>query len=395
MIYYIQKGGELMKIINKAYKLRIYPNKEQSELINKTIGSSRFIYNYFLAERIELYETTKESSSYFKDCSKLAQLKKVEELNWLKECDKFSLETSLKDLDNSYQNFFRELKKGNSNQGFPKFKSKKISRLSYRTNCTNNGSGNNNIEIKHNKIKLPKLKWIRFRDGRDLSNISKICNVTISKTKTNKYYASVCVEEVVQEKETTGAMIGIDLGLKEYLITSDNEVIANPRWLRQSEEKLNKLQRNHSRKKKDSKNREKARLKLAKQHEKVSNQRKYFQQVLSTRLTNENQVICLETLKSSNMVKNHKLAKSVSDASWYEFTRQLGYKGTWYGRSVIKIDQFYPSSQLCSNCGEKNSKTKDLGYREYKCNNCGLVIDRDYNASINILNEGIRMLNKS
>lgn len=381
-----------MKTINKTYKLRIYPNKQQSQLIDKTIGSSRFVYNRFLNERIELYTNTKEYSSYFKDCSKLRQLKKMEEFNWLKDYDKFSLESSLKDLDNAYQNFFREVKKGNSNQGFPKFKSKKTARLSYRTTFTNNGSGNNNIEIKDNKIKLPKLKWIRFRDGRDLSNISKIFNVTISKTKTNKYYASVCVEEIIKEKETTGAMIGVDLGLKEYLTTSDNEVIENPRWLRKSEDKLKKLQRSHSRKKNSSNNREKARLKLAKQYEKVSNQRRYFQQVLSTRLINENQIICLETLKSSNMVKNHKIAKSVQDVSWYEFVRQLEYKGLWHDRQIVKIDQFYPSSQLCSECGSKNSKTKDLSYRVYECNNCGLIIDRDYNASINILNEGFRIL---
>lgn len=375
-----------MKTINKAYKLRIYPNKQQSELIDRTIGSSRFVYNYYLDKKIKLYSETKESFSKI-DCNNHCNRELKKQLLWLKDVDKFALTNAIYDLDNAYQNFFREVKKGNSNQGFPKFKSKKTARLSYKTTFTNN-----NIEIKDNKIKLPKLKWIKFRDGRDLSNISKIFNVTISKTKTNKYYASVCIEEIIQEKETTGAMIGIDLGLKEYLTTSDNEVVENPRWLRKSEDKLKKLQRSHSRKNKGSKNREKSRLKLAKQYEKVSNQRRYFQQVLSTRLINENQIVCLETLKSSNMVKNYKIAKSISDASWYEFTRQLEYKGLWHDRNVIKINQFYPSSQLCSNCGEKNSKTKDLDYRVYECNNCGLIIDRDYNASINILNEGLRIL---
>ena len=376
-----------MKTINKAYKLRIYPDKKQSELINKTIGSSRFIYNYFLNERVEQYKNTKESSSYFKDCKKLAELKKDYMFGWLKDCDKFALESSLKDLDNSYQNFFRELKKGNSNQGHPKFKSKKTARLSYRTTFTNN-----NIEIKDGKIKLPKLKWIKFKDNRESSNISKIFNVTVSKSKSGKYFASVCVEETIKPKESTGTAIGIDLGLKEYLTTSNNEVVQNPKWLRNSEEKLKKLQRSHSRKKKGSKNREKARLKLAKQYEKVTNQRRYFQQVLSTKLINENQVICLETIKSSNMVKNHKIAKSIQDASWYEFVRQLEYKGLWNDRNIIKIDQFYPSSQLCSCCGEKNIKTKDLNYRVYECNNCGLVIDRDHNAGVNILNEGLRIM---
>lgn len=376
-----------MKIINKAYKLRIYPNKKQKELIDETINSSRFVFNYFLNIRIKQYEEHKTSSSYFKDCSVLGSLKKETQFDWLKKVDKFSLETSLKDLDTAYQNFFREVKKGNDNQGYPKFKSKKTSKLSYRTNFTNN-----NIEIKNSKIKLPRLSWINFRDGRDLSNIVKIYNVTVTKTKTNKYYASVCVDECWIEKESTGSAIGIDLGLKEYVITSNNEFYNNPKFLRQSEEKLIKLHRSHSRKKKGSENKEKARLKLAKQYEKVTNQRRYFQHQLSTKLINENQVIALETLKSSNMVKNHKLAKSISDASWYEFTRQLEYKGSWNDRNIIKIGQFFPSSQLCSCCGEINKQTKDLKYRDYVCDSCGLEIDRDYNASLNILREGLRLL---
>lgn len=379
-----------MKIVNKAYKIRIYPNKTQSKLIDRTIGSSRFVYNYFLNERINKYKKEKELLTYNICSSMLTILKKEEDYIWLKEVDKFALQASLKDLDSAYSNFFKGVKNGNASKGFPKFKSKHKSKLSYKTTFSNK-----NIEIKDNKIKLPKLKWIKFRDDRDLSNISKIFNVTISKTRTNKYYASVCVEDIVQEKESTGTIIGIDLGLKEYLTTSDNEIISNPRWLRQSEEKLKKLQRNHSRKKKGSNNREKARLKLAKQHEKIYNQRRYFQQVLSTRLINENQVICLETLKSSNLVKNHKLAKSISDASWYEFVRQLEYKGVWNNRNIVKINQSYPSSQLCSNCGEKNIQTKNLNYRIYECNNCGLTIDRDLNASYNIREEGLRILNIS
>ena len=370
-----------MKIINKAYKLRIYPNKKQKELIDEAINSSRFVFNYFLNIRIKQYEEYKISSSYFKDCSMLSNLKKEVQFDWLKKVDKFSLETSLKDLDTAYQNFFREIKKGNNNQGFPKFKSKKKSKWSYRTNFTNK-----NIEIKNNKIKLPKLSWINFRDSRDLSNITKIYNVTVTKTRTNKYYASVCVDECWIEKEPTGSAIGIDLGLKEYVITSNHEFYNNPKFLRQSEEKLTKLHRKHSRKKKGSKNKEKARLKLAKQYEKVTNQRKHFQHQLSTKLINENQVIALETLKSSNMVKNHKLAKSISDASWYEFTRQLEYKGLWNDRNIIKIGQFFPSSQLCSCCGEINKQTKDLNYRNYVCDSCGLEIDRDYNASLNLAN---------
>jgi len=368
-----------MKTINKSYKLRIYPNKQQSKLIDGTINANRFVYNYFLNDRIELYNKNKETSSYIIDSKKLTELKN--ELVWLKEYDKCSFQNSLKNLDMAYKRFYNKITL------FPNFKSKKKSRLSYKTTYSKK-----NIEIKNNKIKLPKLSWVKFRDSRDLKNISKIFNVTVSKTKTNKYYASVCVEEQYSPKESTGSAIGIDLGLKEYAITSNNEFYINPKFLRKSEEKLIKLHRSHSRKKKCSKNKEKARLKLAKQYEKITNQRRYFQHQLSTKLINENQVVALETLKSSNMVKNHKLAKSISDASWYEFTRQLEYKGLWNDRNIIKIDQFYPSSQLCSCCGEINKQTKDLNYRNYVCSSCGLEIDRDYNASLNILKEALKIM---
>lgn len=373
-----------MNTVHKSYRLRIYPNKTQEKLIDKTIGCARFVYNYFLDYRINLYKEESKSCSYIDMNNLCTQLKRQEDYVWLKEVDKFALNNSLRSLDVAYKNFFKQ---GN---GFPKFKSKHKSKLSYTTTFTNN-----NIEIKDSKIKLPKLKLVKFKDKRDLSNIVKIINVTISKTKSGKYYASVCVEECIKSKESTGAIIGIDLGLKEFAIISNGELIKNPKFLRSSEEKLKKLQRAHSRKKKGSNNKEKARLKLAKQHEKIANQRKYFLQRLSTKLINENQVISLETLKVSNMLKNHKLAKSISDVSWYEFTRQLEYKGDWYDRDVIKIDSFYPSSQLCSSCGNKSDQTKDLSCREYICKKCGLIIDRDINAAINIREEGLRVLKYS
>ena len=365
--------------MNKAYKLRIYPNNNQKTLIDTTISCSRFIYNYFLDKRITNYKENKLSSTFFKDNKILTTVKN--ELVWLKNVDKFALQTSLKDLDRAYKNFFT------LGRGFPNFKSVKKSKLSYKTCFTNN-----NIELKDNKIKLPKLKWIRFRDKRNLSNITKIINVSISKTRSGKYYASVCVEEsdIILKKPTN--KIGIDLGLKEFLTTSNGDFIENPRWLRNSEIKLKKLHKSFSQKKRGSFNREKARIKLAKQYEKISNQRRYFQQRLSTKLINENQVICVETLKSSNMIKNHKLAKSISDVSWFEFVRQLEYKSEWHKIDFVKIGQFYPSSQLCSKCNAINKKTKDLSYRTYICDSCGLEIDRDVNASINILNEGLRML---
>lgn len=380
----------LVRVINKAYKLRIYPNKDQALQIDRTIGSARYIYNHFLSERIKMYAESAKSSTYFTDCSKLVLLKKDPNHQWLNDTDKFALESSLRDLDAAYKNFFRGLKESHLNTGRPKFKSKKISTLSYRTTFTNN-----NIALQSGKIKLPKLKWIPFKDKRDLSNICKIFNATITKSRTNKYHVSVCVEEVIQKKHTNVSLIGIDLGLKSYLVTSNNEVVENPRWLRQSEKKLKQLQRSHAKKKKGSNNKEKARLKLALLHEKIRNQRRYFQQRLSTKYINDNQVIALETLKSSNMCKNHKLAKSIQDAGWYEFVRQIEYKGKWHGRDIVRIDPFYPSSQLCSTCKSKNIETKNLGCRVYICKNCGLNIDRDYNASINILNEGLSILSKS
>lgn len=341
------------------------------------IGASRFVYNHFLSKRIEKYKNDGETSSFYEDCSNLTSLKN--EMQWLKECDKYSLQNSLRDLDKSYKNFFKH------GSGFPKFKTKRKSISSFRTTCYNK-----NIEIKDNMIKFPKLKWVKYRDKRDTSNVGKILNATITRSKTGKYYVSISTESIISVKESTGSVIGIDLGLKEYLVTSDSETISNPRWFRKSEEKINKLQSIYSRRQKGSKNKEKSRIKLAKAYEKVSNQRKYFQQKLSTRLINENQIICLETLKSSEMVKNRKLSKSIQDASWYEFTRQLEYKGLWHNRSVVKISQFYPSSQICSNCGNQSKQTKDLRCREYNCTVCGLIIDRDLNACYNIREEGLR-----
>lgn len=377
-----------MKKINKAYKLRIYPNEAQKSLIDRTIGSSRFVYNHFLNKRIELYKSKGESSTYGNDSKKLTMLKSSEETVWLKDVDKFSLQNSLKDLDTAYKNFFRRVNQGSDKAGFPKFKSRHKSVWSYRTTFTNG-----NIEIKDKKVKLPKLKWIKFRDKRDMSGIEKILNATVSKTRSGKYYASICVEETVQPKESTGASVGVDLGLREFLVTSNGLPTENPKYLRKSEERLKKLQRQHSKKQKGSKNREKSRLKIAKLHEKVANQRRYFLQALSSKLIIENQVISIETLKVKNMLQNGKLAKSISDAGWYEFTRQLGYKGEWNDRSVVRIDTFFPSSQLCSGCGNKSDQTKDLGVRTYVCSECGLEIDRDLNAAINIREEGLRLLN--
>lgn len=363
-----------MKII-KGIKIRIYPNEIQKQAINQNIGNVRFVYNQTLAKLQDAYKNNQK----VKPNEILKSLKK--ENNWLKLSESTSLQQAQKDLYKAYQNFFEKKHK------FPRFHSKHNSHQSYRSQFVNN-----NIQIfKDEKlIKIPKIGYMKFA-GNIYNDILKINNITISKTPANKYYASICCEVEYTPIKNPGCIVGLDVGIKEFYTDSNGNEVHNPKYLEKALKKLKRLQRKHSKTQKQSSNREKARIKLAKQYEKITNQRNDFLHKLTHQLISENQVIVVENLKIKNMLKNHKLAQAISSVSWSKFFLMLTYKASWNGNEIIKVDTFYPSSKTCNHCGYKN-KNLTLSDRVWECPNCHTKLERDKNAAKNILEQGLKQI---
>ena len=372
----------------KAIKIRIYPDSVQKEFISKQLGCCRLIYNKLLDYKKTQYKEYKQNTSLSQLGKYLTNLKKQDEYLFLNDVYAMCLAQTMQDLLKAYDNFFK------LHKGYPKFKSKKDTKQSCRfTNLIFRGKK----KINGNRITLIKqLTNILFKCSRKEEiylnhNEKYIHSVTLTKTSTEKYYLSILIDYNIIQKEKLDTVIGLDLGIKDFIVDSNGNRYENKHFYKNQEKKLKKLQRQLSKKQKGSNNRNKLKIKLAKVHEKISNQRNTYLHQITSKLVNENQIICIEDLNVKGMMSNHKLAKSIQELSLYEFRRQLEYKCKWYGRQLIVIDRFYPSSKTCHNCGHIYKDLK-LSEREWICPHCGKLIDRDYNASLNILDNGLKQI---
>lgn len=382
-------------MIQKAFQFRIYPSLEQMSLIQKTLGCVRFVFNFFLAKQQQkdtywhLVEEMKQSgqlpSNEWKGSSfnKFESIKAIRMMKqhypFLKEVDSISLQKSVENLNDVYTRYY---KKQNNE---PHYKSKRNPVQSYTTKQTNG-----NIEVLDNCIKLPKLGWVRFAKSREVEG--RIINSTIRRNAAGKYFVSILCETDVQPLPKNDNAIGIDLGIKTFAVCSDGQAFVSPKHLLKYEKQLVFWQRRLSRRTKGRANWQKAKLHIARIHERIANCRKDFLHKLSTKLIRENQTICLEDLQVNNLMKNHQLAKSIAEVSWAMFRTFLTYKSKWYGRNLSFVAKNFPSSQLCHVCGTRNPNVKHLALRAWTCSKCGTQHDRDDNASQNIKQEGIRLL---
>ncbi len=359
----------------KAYKYRFYPTKEQAQILAKTFGCCRYVYNWALRERTDAYYQRGERLYYEATAQRLTELKKQEEYTWLGEVSSVPLQQSLRHLDRGFRNFFE------GRTQYPTFKKKHSDQAATYMATAFKWDGKT--------LTLAKMdQSLQIAWSRPLPDGAKPSSVTVSKDTAGRYFVSILVEEDIQPMAMTPKMVGLDLGLKSMVITSDGHMHGNPKFFAQDEKKLARAQRKLSKKKKGSKNRAKARLKVARIHRRIADRRKDYQHKLSTQVLRENQVVCVESLQVKNMVQNHCLAKAISDVGWGEFVRQLEYKACWYGRTLVKIDKFYPSSKRCHDCGHiLDSLSLDI--RHWVCPECGVAHDRDINAAKNVLAAGL------
>lgn len=369
------------------YKFRIYPTREQKLQIQTNFNCSRFVYNFFLAESIERYKAGKGIYSYNDASRDLTLLKRKDEYQWLYEADASSLQCAIKHMTFAYSDFFRRVRQGGIAPGFPNFKSKRETRQSYE--CKNN-TAKQSVAITEKHIKLPKLGLVRCKVSKHIEG--RILAATVLQSSSGRYYVSVsCTDFAPPLPPKTDAVVGIRMGIRTLATTSDGQRLENNRCLEKSYKKLARLQRQMSRKPKDSKNREKARVKLAREHEKISNKRTDAMHKLTTKLVNDYDVICVRDEPISKMVRNPFFAGCLTDAGWGKFVRQLTYKCKWYDKEFVQISNWHTSSQLCSSCGyhdlKKNKKTR---YREWDCPSCGAHHDSAINTAVNILHEGLR-----